>query len=117
MRLRMLFILSIALAVGELVTMVILLAKDTADAEPVMFSVSALVWAVGGLLVRRGRTIPGAIVVALFALFHVASYPAWQRTSVLDWVWQSTYAAGSLACLGVALAVLVVRLRRPAVSS
>jgi multisubunit Na+/H+ antiporter MnhE subunit len=117
MKIKTVLILAVALALGELVTMVITMAENVSGSEPAMFSVSAAIWLGGAYLVRRGNTLTGSIVIALFALFHLASYPMWKRTSALDWVWQSTYAAASLACLGAALIVLVERVRRQAVAS
>lgn len=117
MKTRTMLILAIALAVGELVTMAITMAENVPGNEPAMFPVSALIWLAGAYLVRRGRAVAGTTVIALFALFHVATYPTWKKTSTVDWISQSVGAAAAVVCAGVALALLVERVRRPAVTS
>jgi len=117
MKIRTMLILSVVLALGELVTMGITMAENVPGNAPAMFPVSALIWLGGAYLVRRGKTVAGTAVIALFAVFHVASYPTWKKTSTLDWIWQSVGALVAVACLGIALTVLVERVRRSAVTS
>jgi hypothetical protein len=54
------------------------------------------------------------VLVGILCLFEVVSFSGWARHSALDWVYQTSLAAVSLAGLIVAIAVLADRIRHRA---
>jgi hypothetical protein len=108
---RILMALAVALGLINPITAVIVTVEDVPNSEPVMLALFVLPWLVGAELVRRGRLTAGSIVLGLLSLVNVISFAGWTRTSALDWTVQSLAAAGGLACLAVAVSVLMQRHR------
>lgn len=96
-----------ALAIGEFISSIIIWRENYPDAQP-WFAVAFGVLYLGALwLVRTGRTAGGAALSAVLFLFEVISFPSWEKHGTADWVFDSVYAALSLAGFLAAVAVLV----------
>jgi uncharacterized membrane protein len=108
---RTLVVLTAALAVGELVSAVIIWREAYPDAAPVAAALFAIPFVVATLLLISHRVVAGTVVAGLFSLFEAVQFPGWTRHSVLDAVYQSAYAALAIAVLMVSVAVLVTRRR------
>lgn len=67
-------------------------------------------------LLRSGRVTGGAALCGVLCLFEVIEFPSWHKHNTLDWVYQSTIAAVSLAGLITVIALLADRLRHKAVA-
>jgi hypothetical protein len=100
---RILLWLATALAVGEFLSAVVIAVESYPDAQPVFAVVFGLLFLVGAWLLRSGRVSAGAVVVGVLCLFEVATFPTWQRFTVLDWVFQVVDVCISLAGLAVAV--------------
>ena len=108
---RTLIVLTAALAVGELVSAVIIWREAYPDAAPVAAALFAIPFVVATLLLISHRVVAGTVVAGLFSLFEVVQFPGWTRHSVLDAIYQSAYAALAIAVLIASVAVLVTRRR------
>jgi uncharacterized membrane protein len=108
---RTLTVLTAGLAVGELISAVIIWREGYPDAAPVAAALFAIPFAVAALLLVSHRVVAGAVVAGLFSLFEAVQFPGWTRHSVLDAIYQSGYAALAIAVLVASGAVLVTRRR------
>jgi hypothetical protein len=113
MKNRTLIGLAIAAGVMNPVAAVISVSEHMKDSEPVLLALFVLPWLVGAYLIRRGKLVPGAILISLLALLDLVSAPGWQRSTVLDWTSQSLATALAAGCLAGSIVVLVRR-ERPA---
>jgi hypothetical protein len=111
MNIRTLVALTGALALGELISAAIIWTEDNADAQPWFAVVFAALFTAGAAVIRSGRVFGGAILVSALCLFELITFPSWERNGALDWAYQVSYAAISLACLVTAITVLVSRQR------
>ena len=108
---RVLIALTAVLAVGELVSAVIIWREAYADAAPVAAALFAIPFVVATMLLVGRRVVAGAVVAGLFSLFEAVQFPGWTRHSLLDAIYQSAYAALAIAVLIMSVAVIVVRRR------
>jgi hypothetical protein len=108
---RTLIALGSALAVGELVSAVIIWREAYADAAPVAAALFAIPFVVATILLVSRRVVAGAVVAGLFSLFEVVQFPGWTRHSLLDPIYQSAYATLAIALLITSVAVIVARRR------
>jgi hypothetical protein len=103
------------LAVGEFGSAIIIgLGKDPWGAGFAI--VFGLFFLLAAWLLRSGRVVAGAVFCGALCLFEVIEFPSWHKHNTLDWVYQSTIAAVSLAGLISVIAVLAARFRRKAVA-
>jgi hypothetical protein len=103
-----------ALALGEFGSAVIIWLEKYPDSLPLGAALFGVFFLLGTWLLRGRRATAGAIFTGLLCLFEVVSFSGWTRHNALDWVYQSTIAAASLAGLIAAIAVLASRLRHRA---
>ena len=108
---RTLAVLTAALAVGELVSAVIIWQEAYPDAAPFAAALFAIPFVVATVLLIVHRVAAGAVVAGLFSLFEAVQFPGWTRHSLLDAIYQSAYAALAIAVLIMSVAVIVVRRR------
>jgi len=88
------------------------LGKDPAGAGfGVAFGVFFLISA---WLLRTGRVTSGAVFSGVLCVFELIEFPAWPKSSVLEWIVQSAFAVLSLTGLITGIVVLAARLRRNA---
>jgi hypothetical protein len=116
MNTRTLIALAIAAGVMNPVAAVISVSEHMKDSEPVLLALFVLPWLAGAYLIRRGKLVPGGVVISLLALLDLVSAPGWQRTSVLDWTSQGIAAALAACCLAGSIVVLVRRGRSAALA-
>jgi uncharacterized membrane protein len=108
---RTLTVLTAALAVGELVSAVIIWREAYPDAAPVAAALFSVPFVVATLLLIGRRVVSGAVLAGLFSLFEAVQFPGWTRHSVLDATYQSVYATLAIAVLIGSVAALVSRRR------
>lgn len=109
---RSLIGLTIGLGLLNPIAALITTVEDTPNAEPVMLTLFVLPWLVAAELVRRGKTVAGAVLAGLLSLLNIVSFPGWTRTSVADWASQIAAGAGAVVCLALAAYVITRRARR-----
>ena len=102
------------LALGEFGSAVMIWLEKYPGSLPWAAVVFGVFFVLGTWLLRSGRVTAGTIFVGILCLFEVLSFSSWTRHSVLDWVYQTTFAVASLAGLIGAIAVLADRLRHRA---
>jgi len=108
---RTLTTLTAALAVGELVSAVIIGREAYPDAAPVAAALFAIPFVVATVLLISHRVVAGAVVAGLFSLFEAVQFPGWTRHTMLDAIYQSGYAVLAIAVLIMSVAVVVTRRR------
>jgi hypothetical protein len=108
---RTLTTLTAALAVGELVSAVIIGREAYPDAAPVAAALFAIPFVVATVLLISHRVVAGAVVAGLFSLFEAVQFPGWTRHTMLDAIYQSGYAVLAIAVLIMSVAVIVTRRR------
>ena len=108
---RTLTALTAALAVGELISAVIIWREAYADAAPVAAALFAIPFVVATVLLISHRVVAGAVVAGLFSLFEAVQFPGWTRHTMLDAIYQSGYAVLAIAVLIMSVAVIVTRRR------
>jgi hypothetical protein len=108
---RRLTVLAAVMAVGEVISSIVIWREAYPDSQPLFALAFAALYALAAGLLRARRVVAGAVLTGLLCLFEVATSPTWQRFTALDWITQILF--GGIALIGVFLAatVLVTRLR------
>jgi hypothetical protein len=98
-----------ALGAAEVISFVQIAHRHGPDDFPAFTLVFAAFFALGALLIRRGRVVAGSILVGFLAAFEVVDYPSWAKHGTLDLIFDTAIAVVALAGICVALVVLVTR--------
>jgi hypothetical protein len=114
---RTLATLAGVLGVGKLANAVIIWRENYPDAQPWFAVVFAGLFFIGMALARAGRIAGGATLVGLLCVAELVGFPGWTRHNTLDWIFQVSDAAVTLAALVTAIAVFVSRQRRSSASA
>ena len=105
---------SLALAAGEAVASIVIWREAYADSAPLVVLAFALPFLLAAWLARSGRVVAGALITGALCVFQLIEYPGLERHNAFDWIFQSAFAALSLAGLAIAVAAVIVTRRSPA---
>lgn len=110
---RLLVVLAVALGLMNPIAAITATIENMPDSEPVMLALFVIPWLVGAELVRRNKIVVGGVLLSLLSLLNIVSAPGWRHDSAADWVEQVLAATGAVACLAVAVLLIVRRYRTP----
>lgn len=105
---------ALTLAGAEIVASVVIWREAYADSAPLLVLAFAVPFLLAAGLVRSGRVVAGALITGALCAFQLATYPGLVRHNTFDWIFQSAFAAISLAGLGIAVAAVIATRRSPA---
>jgi hypothetical protein len=114
---RLLVGLAVALGLMNPVAAITAAIEDMPDSEPVMLALFVIPWLVGAELLRRNKIVAGGVLVSLLSLLNIISAPGWHRDTAADWTEQILAASGAVACLAVAVTMIVRRHRGSVVTA